>query len=301
MNIYIKLKLLFIIYCLFAVNGITMHNKSADNKIYNAIKIAQSNMELHKECHVNIFNLVNNLKKLLSDEDFSKIKVGVFFPYDPSNSYEGTYLPNTIWLHHVVLIYDNNVFDFFNIDKTKKYDSHEYDHYIYENFFDFRKSFKNKIYSYVSNRYDHYKDFFALNLIEPYRKIEIESYILSGEEYLSCVENEAIQRKKLEQTISLKKEFYKYDKRKYINWYKHKFDDKIDLHDSMLLWSDLYELHWEELAKNAYPKDPIIWDKITTNVTNFFNWPELIDMENKWKKRELTGPIYFDLVIKGQK
>ena len=241
----------------FSITCLASEESSVNKNIYDKIELTMNDLHLHKECHVNIFNLVEKLKTILTEQDFNKIQVIVMCPLQKSFSYEETYLPNTIWLHHVALLFDEHVFDFFNKNQSKKFLGHLYLDYMYENFFDFRKMFKNRLSHLKPDNYCFYKNFHSLNLIEPYRKVSIENGIISSKDYLSCLDSETILFKHVINSSSCLTKIESYDKKTFLLWYKHQFNQIIDETDTLLLWDNLNQLHWEGIRDNNWVFDNI--------------------------------------------
>ena len=269
----------------FSITCLASEESSVNKNIYDKIELTMNDLHLHKECHVNIFNLVEKLKTILTEQDFNKIQVIVMRPLQ-----QKTHLPNTIWLHHVALLFDGHVFDFFNKNQSKKFLGHLYLDYMYENFFDFRVMFKIGISALKPSNY-HFKGFNSLNLIEPDRKISIENRIISSKDYLSCLDSETILFKHVINSSSCLTKIESYDKKTFLLWYKNQFNQRIDETDTLLLWDNLYQLHWEGIRDNNW-----VFDNIANEITDSFQWPELTEMQKRWENNELTAYKYYDII-----
>jgi hypothetical protein len=284
---YISISLFFSITCI-ATEEFTLNQN-----IYDNIKLATNELDLHlhKECHVNIFNLVKKLKTRLADQDFDKIQVIVMLPLNKMNTYAETYLPNTNWFHHVALLFDGHIFDFFNLNESKKLSGHIYLDYIYENFFDFRRMLKSHLSNLRPDNYHFHKGFDSINLIEPYRKVSIHNKIISAKDYLSCIDGETVLFNNIVNSPSYLTKIESYDKKAFLLWYKNQFNQVIDETDTLLLWDNLYQLHWEGIKDNNWA-----FDNVAEKITNSFEWPQLSQMQKRWENSELTAYKYYDII-----
>jgi hypothetical protein len=284
----LKIYRIFVFILIFSsITCLAAEESSVNKNIYDEIELAMNDLHLHKQCHVNIFNLVEKLKTILTEQDFNKIQVMVMRP-----SVEQTCLPNTIWLHHVALLFDGHVFDFFNRNQSKKFLGHLYLDYMYENFFDFREMFKIRVSGLTpsfSSRY--FRGFNLLDLICRDREISVENRIVSSKDYLSCLDGETILFKHVIDSSSCLTEIESYDKKTFLLWYKHQFNQIIDETDTLLLWDNLNQLHWEGIRDNNW-----VFDNIANGITDSFQWPELAEMQKRWEKGELTPHKYHAII-----
>lgn len=227
---------------------LAMENSAAQkpaDKVIDQIRDAMTRTMMHDECHVNIFRLATILRDNLLPDDFDKVSVAVLKPK------EGKYLANSLWFYHVVLVYDDQVFDFFHCDKSKKYENQNYQDYFQENYFDFRHKLSSIIWRYQYN--DYFRHGFrlvdiALNsdltmIGEANITFDIKVSTISANDYLECVSANRIDHSKIETSPSFKLTHEVFDRRNYLEFYKRRYSGTIRQCDEMLIICFFRELY----------------------------------------------------------